>query len=430
MSLLLPSPIKNFVYQSFLSYSYSFLFEKFLSKIKYGYLVIDIKDISHPEYFGKLLKYGNDQHEIKSNIQITNLYRFFIKVLFGGDIGFSESFILGDFTSDNLKNLIYIFIINRNELDNLNTRWSFLMDGVNRFVHYLHRNTIEGSKENIKAHYDLSNDMFKLFLDKTMSYSCAYFNHREQDLEEAQYNKIRKLIDQANLKKDHHLLEIGCGWGALAIEAVKRTGCRVTGISLSQEQLKYGRERVKEEGLENRIDLQYIDYRNVVGQFDSIISCEMLEAVGYENYKTYFKSVERLLKPNGVLVLQFITFKDQDFEGLKKRCDFIQKYIFPGGLLPSITAVINSATENSNLVLQNSVTFGTHYALTLDIWRNNFFSNKEKILNLKGGFNQQFINLFDYYFCYCSAAFDTRTINLIQMQFSRPCNIDNLNDFN
>ncbi|EGC34382.1 hypothetical protein DICPUDRAFT_48369 [Dictyostelium purpureum] len=427
MNLLVPSPARNYFYQSFVSYAHSFLFKNFLTKIKYGHLIVDIKDTNFPQYIGTpSFKYGDDKGEVKARIQIINLYRFFFKVLFGGDVGFSESFILGDFVCDDLKNLITIFILNRNELDNFNTKWSFVMDGVNRLAHYLHRNTIEGSKENIKAHYDLSNEMFSLFLDKTMSYSCAYFDHREQDLESAQMNKIRKLIDKANLTPDCELLEIGSGWLELAIEAVRRTGCRVTTVSLSQQQISYGLKKVEEAGLSDRITILYKDYRHIEGKFDRIISCEMLEAVGYENYPSYFQALERLLKPNGIFVVQFITFKDQDFHGLIKRCDFIQKYIFPGGLLPSITSIMEAATNHSNLVLQHAETFGTHYAITLDIWKKNFFENKDKILAL--GFDQQFINMFDYYFCYCSAAFETRTINLIQMQFSRPCNV-NLNDF-
>ncbi|EGG17770.1 cyclopropane fatty acid synthase [Cavenderia fasciculata] len=433
LSVLVPTPIRSACASSLVSWGHSFVFKNFLPKIKTGCIIVEINDTDYPSYSTTTTKpmvFGdiNSPESNKSKMTITNLYRFLTKLLFGGDIGFSETYILGDFVVDNLTTLIKLFIDNRNNMDQLDSKWAIFKHGADRIFHILNNNTVAKSKENIRAHYDLSNDMFQLFLDPTMSYSCAVFDSPEQDLESAQMNKIRKLIDKANLKPHHHLLEIGSGWGALAIEAVRRTGCRVTTISLSIEQVNLAKLRVKQAGLEDRIDVVLIDYRNVAGQFDRIISCEMLEAVGHEHYDEYFASLEKLLKPDGIVVLQYISFCDQRYETYRKSCDFIQKYIFPGGLCPSNTSLLESMTRSSQLMLEHLENFGPHYAMTLARWLQTFTNNREKILSTTG-FDQQFIRMFTYYFCYCEAAFATRTINLIQMVLSRPCNL-NLPIFN
>jgi len=415
--------ISNYSSSFLVSYGYSYIFKSFLPRIKNGYLCVKIVDSNYPDYQTPL-EFGDKNSQPHTTLTVNNLYRFLIKVLFSGDIGFAESFILNDFEVSNLTALIKIFILNRKEMDDLDTKWAFVKHGVDRFVHFLHRNTEEGSKENIRAHYDLSNDMFQLFLDPTMSYSSAYFKHPEESLENAQINKVRMLINKANLKPDEHLLEIGSGWGFLAMEAVRMTGCRVTTISLSMQQVILAREKIEKAGLSDRIQVVYIDYRKLEGKFDKIISCEMLEAVGVENYPVYFESLEKLLKPDGLAVVQFISFNDQNFERYSKSCDFIQKYIFPGGLCPSITSIINAATNHSQLMLEHMENFGPHYATTLKRWRDTFLNSEDKILAL--GFDKQFIRTFDYYFSYCEAGFETRTINLLQMVFSRPCNTKNL----
>eukprot|EP01133_Synstelium_polycarpum_P013011 gene13011-15304_t len=422
MSVLIPSGVRRVVSSSLVSWGYRFIFEKFLIRVRIGHITVEINDDYYPTYCtnGRPLSYGDASSKDHTTLVVTNLYRFLTKALFGGDIGFAESFILGDFTSQNLTMLLKIMIDNRYELDGLDSKWAFLKHGVDRLFHLLNNNTISGAQENIKAHYDLSNDMFGLFLDPTMSYSCAIFRSADEDLESAQMTKIRTLIDKANLTSEHHLLEIGSGWGALAMEAVRRTGCRVTTISLSIEQVNLARERILAAGLQDNISVELIDYRKLTGTYDRIISCEMLEAVGHDHYSEYFSSLERLLKPNGIVVIQFISFNDQRYDEYRKGCDFIQKYIFPGGLCPAITPVLNSVTANSKLLLEHMENFGPHYAITLDHWKQSFLGNRDKIL--AAGFDQQFINTFLYYFCYCEAAFATRTINLLQMVFSRPCN--------
>ncbi|KYQ91812.1 cyclopropane fatty acid synthase [Tieghemostelium lacteum] len=429
MQSLVPSFISNSISSSFVNWAYNFLFKEYLTKTKYGCIQIEIDDKYYSQYStvnSKPLVFGdiNCHGDLQCKITIVNLYRFLFKIIFGGDIGFSETYILGDFDTSNLSLLIKIFILNRNELDELDSKWAFLKHKVDRILHLVHKNTIEGSKENIKAHYDLSNEMFQLFLDPTMSYSCAYFSTPQDTLEQAQLNKIRLLIDKANISSHHHILEIGTGWGALAIEAVKRTGCRVTTISISDAQVQLATERVKQAGLQDRITILNTDYRTLQGKFDRVISCEMLEAVGLENLGTYFNCIDNLLTNDGLVVIQFIATNDQRLPVYSKGCDYIQKYIFPGSFCPPITSIVNAVTDNTKLVLDNMENMGPHYALTLNSWKQNFLANREKIFNL--GFDQQFIRMFLYYFAYCESAFETRSISLIQMVYSRPCNSNNL----
>ncbi|GAM27526.1 hypothetical protein SAMD00019534_107020 [Acytostelium subglobosum LB1] len=425
MELLVPKSIRNAVSASFVGWAHNYLFSHFFVRLRRGMLTVVIDDAAYPSHSTSTpssLVYGNINSPASecATLTINNLYRFMTKVLFGGDVGFAESFILGDIQVSDMTILLKILINNRYNLDGLDSKWAFLKHGVDRVYHMLRNNSIEGSKENIKAHYDLSNEMFQLFLDPTMSYSCAIFQSPDEPLEDAQMRKIRTLIDKANLSPNHHLLEIGSGWGALAMEAVRRTGCRVTTISLSIEQVNLAKKRIEEAGLSSRIDVLLIDYRNLTDKYDRIISCEMLEAVGHEHYGEYFSSLERLLKPDGIVVIQYISFNDQRYEEYRKGCDFIQKYIFPGGLCPSINSVINAATTHSQLMLEHLENFAPHYAITLDRWKQTFLNNRARIL--ASGFDEQFIRMFVYYFCYCEAAFETRTINLLQVVFSRPCN--------
>ncbi|EFA79547.1 cyclopropane fatty acid synthase [Heterostelium album PN500] len=415
MEWIVPKQIRSLASNSIVSWGHSFLFDSFFPKLKRGQVSIDILDVNYTSYCtAKPMVFGDKDSLQKASIIITDLYNFTTKVLFAGDIGFSEAYILGYFNVDDMKNLL----VSKNEMDGLDSKWAFLKHGVDRLYHIYHNNSVSGAKENIRAHYDLSNDMFSLFLDPTMSYSSAIFAGPDESLEDAQMRKIRKLIDKANLSSNHHLLEIGSGWGALAMEAVRRTGCRVTTVSLSIEQVNLAQERIREAGLQDRIDVQLIDYRHITDKYDRIISCEMIEAVGHEHYPEFFQAIERLLKPDGLFVIQFISFNDQRYDTYRKGCDFIQKYIFPGGLCPSITSIVNASTSHSNLMLEHLENYGPHYAITLNRWKQNLLTNRSKVLALPS-FDEQFIRMFNYYFCYCEAAFETRTINLLQMVFSR-----------
>eukprot|EP01132_Coremiostelium_polycephalum_P000522 gene522-659_t len=417
---------RNTVSNTVVSKGYNYLFKNLLNNIKQGYLTIDIEDCNYPQYNtnSEPLKYGDPSSSLKSNLKIKDLYGLITKCMFGGDVGFGEAYVCGDYTSNDLTQLLIIMLYNRKDLDEINSRWGFLKVKLDQAQHYFNRNSLEGARRNMEAHYSLSNEIFGLILDKTMTYSSGYYISPDEPIEDAQLRKMRMLIDKANLDKDCHLLEIGSGWGSLAMEAVRRTGCRVTTISLSSEQVKMARERIDEAGLQDRIQVLLIDYREVTGTFDRIISCEMVENVGADNYPDYYKSIERCLKPDGIFVLQFIAYVDQKFERYKQRCDFVQKYIFPGGICPSLLSMVQAATDHSLLVVEDVENMGVHYAKTLNTWRSNLMSNVERVKEL--GFDQQFINKFYYYFSYCEAGFKTRSINDFQVVFSRPFNVKNL----
>ncbi|MCL4149443.1 UNVERIFIED_CONTAM: hypothetical protein GTU68_022526 [Idotea baltica] len=255
-----------------------------------------------------------------------------------------------------------------------------------------------------------------------MVYSCAYFPNEESELEEAQQAKIDRLIEKAQLKESDTVLEIGCGWGAFAITAAKRIGCHVTGITLSQEQKTYAERRIAEEGLEDLVSIELRDYREVTGSFDKIVSIEMLEAVGHRYFASFFATLERVLKPNGLVALQVITFPDARYDSYRRGADWIQKYIFPGGICPSLTALSESMKSNSEFVVEELENIGVHYARTLEIWRQRFFEKTDRVKEL--GFDSRFIRIWEYYLCYCEAGFRTRTIGTLQLVLTRPKNDD------
>ena len=257
-----------------------------------------------------------------------------------------------------------------------------------------------------------------LFQDPTMTYSSAFWKDPRESLEQAQVNKLRKMIERVQLTKDDHLLEIGSGWGSLAIEAVKTTGCRVTTVTLSTEQKALAEERIKALGLEDRIEVLLIDYRDLKGQYDKIISIEMLEAVGHEFLPTYFESCYRLLRPGGRMAFQVITTQNKNYEVYRRGCDFIQKYIFPGSLCPSVNAVLDAIEKSSKFVVAETENIGYHYARTLKEWRDNFLANKKNLLNL--GYDDVFIRKWDYYFSYCEAGFGAEYLGDYQIVLTTP----------
>jgi cyclopropane-fatty-acyl-phospholipid synthase len=344
-------------------------------------------------------------------------WSFFSKVLASGGVGLGETFQQGLWESDNPAAVLKVFIENRAHLEYLNKRFSWPVRALNRLKHTLQRNSKRGSSKNIQAHYDLSNDFFRLFLDKSMTYSCAIFKSPKDSLEEAQMHKIDAMISKARIDANCHVLEIGSGWGTLAIEVAKRTGCKVTTITLSKEQLAYVRDRIQQEGLEHRVQVKLCDYRDVRGSFDRVLSVEMLEAVGHEYLGTFYAAIERVLKPNGIAVIQVITMPDHRYETYRRGCDWIQKYIFPGSLLPSLTALGEAATSNSHLLLEAVENIGPHYAHTLLEWRRRFMLGKLNVERI--GFDLYFQKTWEYYLAYCEAAFATRTLNVLQLVYSR-----------
>ena len=371
---------------------------------------------------GEVLLIGNGQG-LKADLQILNK-DFFKKFVLYGDIGFGEAYCAGDWTTTNLTDLI------RWAIQNVET--SGVMSGskvkevsvnllgqLNKFGHLLRRNNHNGSKSNISYHYDLSNDFYKLILDETMSYSCGIFEAGSVDLHQSQLNKLKTLCQDLDIKPGDHILEIGCGWGGFATYAVTNFDCKVTGITISKEQFAFATEKVKRLGLEDKITILFQDYRDLQGQFDKVVSVEMIEAVGHEYLPQYFQTINRLLKRNGVAVIQAITSPDSRYDSFRKGVDFIQKHIFPGSLLPSVRAM-NEACRETDLHLINLRDIGLHYATTLRLWRENMHANKERIQTL--GMNETFFRTWDYYFCYCEAAFMERNISDVQVTYIKPNN--------
>ncbi|XP_073121530.1 uncharacterized protein [Henckelia pumila] len=364
--------------------------------------------------------------------------QFYWKVATEADLGLADAYINGDFSfvdkHEGLLNLFMIFIANRDfstasKLNNRRGWWTPLLftsavaSAKYFYQHVSRQNTLTQARRNISRHYDLSNELFSLFLDETMTYSCAIFKTQCEDLKIAQRRKISLLIEKAKIRKEHHILEIGSGWGSLAIEAVKRTGCKYTGITLSEQQLQYAELKVKEAGLQDRIKFLLCDYRQLpeTNKYDRIISCEMLEAVGHEFMEDYFKSCESVLAENGLFVLQFISIPDERYDEYRRSSDFIKEYIFPGGCLPSLSRVTSAMAAASRLCVEHLEDIGIHYYQTLRCWRENFLNKQSQILAL--GFDEKFIRTWEYYFDYCAAGFKTCTLGNFQIVFSRPGNV-------
>jgi cyclopropane-fatty-acyl-phospholipid synthase len=286
----------------------------------------------------------------------------------------------------------------------------------------MRKNSKTNSRKNISAHYDLSNDFYKLMLDETMMYSSAIFSNKDEDLYSAQKNKLEKLSNKLNLKENSNVLEIGSGWGAMALHLANDKKCNVTTVTLSNEQKKLCEDRFNKHNAQEKIDILLKDYRDLNGTFDAIIAVEMFEAVGREYFHIFFKKCQELLKPNGVLVLQVITMPDQRYKDYSKGTDFIQKYVFPGGHLPSISKILETTTKHTRLNLNHLEEFTEDYAKTLNIWHENFENKLPEVKKL--GFDNYFIRMWKMYLNYCEAAFITRNINLHQLVFTRDQNID------
>ncbi|KAJ4776257.1 Cyclopropane-fatty-acyl-phospholipid synthase [Rhynchospora pubera] len=394
------------------------------------------------EHGGMIIEFGepSDKCRVKSIVRVHNS-SFYFKIAAEADIGLANAYINEYFSFDDqeqgLLDLLLVLIANR-DLRNANPSkrgwWTPLLvtagfaSAKYFFRHVWRKNAVTQTRRNISQHYDLSNDFFSLFLDETMSYSCGIFKTQDEDLKTAQLNKISSLIDKARVSNEHAVLEIGCGWGSLAIELVKRTGCNYTGITLSEEQLKYAERKVKEAGLEDQIKFILCDYRQVPcsHKFDRIISCEMIEHVGHEYMDEFFGCCESLLAEDGLLVLQFTSMPDSRYNGERRSSGFVAEYIFPGGCIPSLSRVTAAMSTSSKLCVEHVENIGIHYYATLLRWRSNFTTNKQEIIGL--GFDERFIRMWDYYLVYCMAGFKSRTLGNYQMVFSRPGNTKALGD--
>lgn len=390
---------------------------KYLQPMQKGYLFITLAD-------GSTMELGNKQNELHADVTVLD-DNFFKRAFLFGDIGFAEAFMAGEWTTTNLTALLSWFLLNVDNAPTLSgsTAKTIIVNGfqlANKIFHSKRKNSLDGSKKNIAEHYDLSNEFFSLFLDKTMTYSSAYYSKPDLELEKAQYEKYDSLCQSLKLNANDHLLEIGTGWGGFAIYAAKTYGCKITSVTISQQQYDFATARIKNENLSDQIDVQLKDYRLIEGKFDKVVSIEMIEAVGAQYLKVYFDKIQSVLKPNGVLALQAIICPDSRFESFKKNVDFIQKHIFPGSLLPSIAAINTAINETGDLFMFGLKDMGKSYVITLSEWRKRFNENVEKVKLL--GFDDAFIRKWNYYFSYCEAAFDMRNINVVQMVYTRPNN--------
>jgi cyclopropane-fatty-acyl-phospholipid synthase len=346
--------------------------------------------------------------------------RFFSRVALGGDIGFGEAFMHSEWDSPDPVAVVRFFIRNREVFADGRSQTNRLARGLARGLEFTRRNTLRGSRRNIRRHYDLSNDFFGLFLDESMSYSSAIYPSPDATLEDAQQHKYDTIIRKARLGPGDHLLEIGCGWGGFAIAAARQTGCRVTGITVSREQHDLARERVDAAGLGDRIRIVLTDYRQIQGQFDRIVSIEMLEAVGHAYYPLFFRRLDEVLAPQGIAVLQTISIPDQHYARYRKESDWIRKHIFPGGLLPSLAVLTEKMTRHSSLMVDHLENIGDHYALTLAAWRRRFETNQAAVTAL--GFDRVFRRKWRYYLASCEAAFRERVIGDLQLVLTRAGN--------
>jgi cyclopropane-fatty-acyl-phospholipid synthase len=319
-----------------------------------------------------------------------------------GETGAGEAYVDGQWSSPDLVALIELAALNRSALA-FNTGWWRHVFGVpRRLAHLARSNTRDQARKNIAAHYDLGNDFYRLFLDESMTYSSAVFEAPDQSLVDAQRAKYRRIAEGARLSAGMHVLEIGCGWGGFALYAAGELGCRVTSITISQAQHDLATERVREAGLEHLVDIQLRDYREVDGQFDAVVSIEMLEAVGAEFHEAYFAAVDRALRPGGRFSLQVITFPDVAYDAQRRGANWIQTYIFPGGLCPSL-AVIEQALHGTRLLIRDARDIGPHYATTLRHWRNRFMADLDAVR--AQGFDERFIRMWEYYLALCEASF-------------------------
>jgi cyclopropane-fatty-acyl-phospholipid synthase len=390
---------------------------KFLSKMDKGRLYINNCD-------GEQITIGTGEGNISASI-VVNSDEFYKRCILFGDIGFGEAYVEGLWDTDNITNVVKWFLHNVENSPGLSgskvqAASLNLLKLYNKLVHFKRANTVEGSKKNISKHYDLNNDFFASFLDPTMTYSSAYFFRDGLSLQEAQLAKYERLCRQLHLKPTDHVLEIGSGWGGNAIYMAKTYGCRVTSLTISEEQHKMAVERVIAEGLSDKVSILVKDYRLMEGKFDKIVSVEMLEAVGYKFMDTYFKKCHGLLKKSGILALQVITSPDSRFDSLRKGVDWIQKHIFPGSLLPSVAAINASVNRTGDMTMVDLKDIGLDYAKTLKLWFDAFNANLSKVKSL--GFDDTFIRKWNYYLCYCEAAFVMRNINVMQLVYVRPNN--------
>lgn len=388
----------------------------YLKALKIGQLTLVDGDTEHR--FGNATDLVNAS-DLQATITVLDA-RFYGEIAFGGSIGAGEAYMLGYWQADNLTNVVRLMALNQSVMDQLEGGYQWLRKPLLKVLHWLNSNTTEGSRKNIAAHYDLGNDLFGLFLDPSMMYSSAMFNAETHTLQQASALKLKTICDKLDLRPTDHVIEIGTGWGGFAIYAATHYGCRVTTTTISKQQYDLAQSRVAQAGLQDKISLLLDDYRHLTGQYDKLVSIEMIEAVGATFYDTYFAKVSQLLKPNGLALIQAITIADQRFKAAKQSVDFIQRYIFPGSNIPSNTAMLNSVTKVSDMRLFDLEDIGPHYATTLRLWREQFFANIEQVKAL--GYSPEFIRMWEFYLCYCEGGFLERALGDVHLLLAKPEN--------
>ncbi|MCB1174276.1 MAG: class I SAM-dependent methyltransferase [Leptospiraceae bacterium] len=351
--------------------------------------------------------------------------RFFKHVVLYGEIGFGEAWFMGWWDSENLHSVLTWFVNNSQTMPGfssarLKTIVINSLTFINRIGHLLRPNSKKQARDNIARHYDLSNSFFELMLDDSMTYSAGVFLQDNDSLAQAQFNKYRLLCQKLDLQPGDHLLEIGSGWGGMAMHAAYHFGCKVTTVTISKEQYHFARRRIEVAGLQDQIEIRLQDYRDIKGQYDKIVSIEMLEAVGHKYFPVFFRKCQELLNPDGLLALQCITFPDSDYRHYLQNVDFIQKHIFPGGELAATSAVLEAVKKTGDLVLQDLESIGQHYAKTLWLWQQRFQKNSSRIMQL--GFDERFVRMWYYYLVYCEIGFAANYINTVQLLFAHPQN--------
>ncbi len=387
------------------------IFRSALDTMTRGWMAGDVTFVT-PD--GRALRLRSDAGGPSAIIRIRN-FRFIRRALMAGDIGFAEAYAAGEWETPDLTAVLSVFSLNFQNLTHVTEGNPFV--GVLNFLgHVLNANSRKGSRRNIHAHYDLGNAFYSRWLDPSMTYSSARYQNGADGLEAAQKEKYGALARRMSLSADHHMLEIGCGWGGFAEFAAGEIGARVTGITISKEQHDFARRRMFEAGLAERADIQLIDYRDVTGVFDRVASIEMFEAVGEKYWPTYFQTIHDRLKPDGRAGLQIITIQDELFEGYRRRADFIQRYIFPGGMLISESR-LRQETGRAGLAWSEPDRFGLDYAATLAIWKQRFGAAWDEIRRL--GFDERFRSIWEFYLSYCEAGFRTGRTDVIQIGLAR-----------
>ncbi len=384
---------------------------KRLQEIKHGCLIVH--EHGHEYSFGSTPK--ESEKPIVLHIDHSSVWR---DLALGGTTSGGEAYIKGHWRCSDIVGLVRLFLRNADVLDELDYRFTRLSQPLHKALHWLSRNSRKGSRKNIAAHYDLGNAFFALFLDKRMMYSSAFYPNEAATLDEAATCKLERICKKIDLQADDHIIEIGTGWGGFAIYAAQHYGCKVTTTTLSKEQYQLAKKRVEEAGLSEQITLLLKDYRDLEGRYDKLVSIEMVEAVGHQYLDNYFKQCSRLLKQDGLMLIQAITIADQYYKRALSEVDFIKKYIFPGGFLSSISTLSTSIANASNLQIVHLEDIGLHYARTLADWRERFFEQAENVKKM--GYPASFSRMWEFYLCYCEGGFLENYIGTVQLLASKP----------